>query len=173
MSPEDNWLCGDPVRSMCPRHAVPRTPWPPRPAGEYVVAFAVAAMIGAWLAGVVIFIVAATAAKAQEFGDYGAGHAEFHHWYQTGEPDAHGKPGPVMRPHQPNVACCNGDCRPTRVRIRAGGLEVWIDRKWRRVPAARIKDIPTPNGTTHACATRPDAEGAVEIFCVMPGRPVI
>lgn len=150
-----------------------RAVWPGPTAGEYVAALILGAMIGAWLAGVFIFVLAATAARAQEFGDYGAGHAEFHHWYQNGELDAQGKPGPVMRPHQPTIPCCNGDCRPTRVRIRAGGLDVWLDRKWRRVPANRIKDIPTPNGTAHACASRPDTEGAVEIFCVMPGRPAI
>lgn len=111
------------------------------------------------------------AQDAPQFGDFGFGHAEYHHWYQTGEPRADGKPGPVMRPHQPNVPCCNGDCRPTKVRNRFGVMEVWLDRKWRIVPADRIKNIPTPHGLSHACASRPFGDGSVEIFCVMPGKP--
>lgn len=41
-----------------------RAVWPGPTAGEYVAALILGAMIGAWLAGIVIFIVAATAARA-------------------------------------------------------------------------------------------------------------
>ena len=62
MSPEDNWLCGDPVRCVS-RHAVPRVVWPWRSCGEYVSALILGAMIGAWLAGACIFVLAATVVR--------------------------------------------------------------------------------------------------------------
>lgn len=109
--------------------------------------------------------------ELSQFGDFGFGHAEYHHFFQHGEPRADGSPGPVMRPHQPNVPCCGEDCRPTKVRNRFGVMEVWLDRKWRVVPPERVKNIPTPHGLTFACASRPFSDGTLEIYCVMPGKP--
>jgi len=121
-----------------------------------------------WLAAALIL--ASTFAHAFEFGDFGYGHDEFQTWYETGE-----NGGPLMRPDDPKTRCCYGDCRPTKGRMRNGVWEVWLDRRWWRVPDAKMKtNVTQPNNTAHACASKPYAgEGgkmAIAIHCFIPPK---
>jgi hypothetical protein len=117
-------------------------------------------IVVAALVAVFLFAVS-SASRAQEFGDYGEGHAEWHNFYNTGE-----NGGPLMRPHQPSVKCCEGDCRPTKAMRRNDRWYAWVDRGWVLVPLDRIKEnIRTPNGTAHVCAARRFGGSNPEIFC--------
>ena len=67
---------------------------------------------------IVLYVLAQSlSARSQEtrVGDYGVGHEQYHPWYQTGE-----RGGPLMRPAQPSMSCCDGDCRPTTARLIDG-----------------------------------------------------
>ena len=105
---------------------------------------------------------------AQELGDFGHRHSEWHHWYDSAEDG-----GPLMRPHQPHIKCCEVDCRPTKARSNGDGWEVWVDREWVAVPHDRIKritpkglPIKTPNGMAHVCASKKQTWArSIEIYC--------
>jgi hypothetical protein len=107
-------------------------------------------------------------AVGQELGDFGHGHHQWHHWYNSAEDG-----GPLMRPHQPNVKCCDNDCRPTKARHHGVFWEVWVDREWVAVPEERIKrvtpkglPIRTPNGMAHVCASRKQTwMPLIQIYC--------
>jgi hypothetical protein len=117
-----------------------------------------------------VAILACFPVVAQEFGDFGVGHAQFHHWYNTGE-----NGGPLTRPYGlPGIKCCDDDCRPTKARMKDdGSWEVWIERRWWPVPPERIKtNVPNPTTFAHVCASR-TYDGALPptIFCFVPPEP--
>src|SRR5687768_17351035 len=82
---------------------------------------------------VAILALLAFAARGQEFGDFGVGHHEYHHWYNNGEKRADGSWGPIMRPDVPQSKCCEDDCRPAKSKYDDGSWWVYIDRGWERV----------------------------------------
>ena len=116
--------------------------------------------VGAGLAA--LFYV--TVARAQEIGDFGLGHAEWHHWYETGE-----NGGPLMRPTFPDVRCCGGDCRPAKAVFRNGAWQVYVDRGWETVPEDAVKrNVGTPNGMAHVCASQRAEYVRPFIYCFVP-----
>ena len=102
---------------------------------------------------------------AQELGDFGVGHAQWHEWYETAE-----NGGPLMRPTNPNIRCCGSDCRPTKAKFENGRWLVWVDRGWEPVPNESIKqNISTPNGQAHVCSSLRSEWSRPTIFCfVLP-----
>jgi hypothetical protein len=109
--------------------------------------------------------------RAQEFGDFGVGHEQYHHWYNHGEDG-----GPLLRPYgNPGIKCCDGDCRPTRARQKPdGSWEAWIDRRWWPVPDERIKsNVPNPTTFAHVCASQSYDNIPPTIFCFVPPEPEI
>lgn len=88
--------------------------------------------------------------KAQqcEIGDFGCRHHDYHNFYQTGE-----NGGPIMRPDNPTISCCDGDCRPTKVKYEGDKIFAYVDRKWVHIPQSKIKEIKKPDSLAHICAT--------------------
>jgi len=116
------------------------------------------------LAAIALFSIAALPSLAQEIGDYGVGHPQWHHWYETGE-----NGGPLMRPTQPDVKCCGADCRPTKAMFKNGSWFAWIDHGWEPVPNDRIKfNLTAPNSGAHICASQRTEHARPVIFCFVP-----
>jgi hypothetical protein len=111
--------------------------------------------------------------RAQDcaIGDFGCGHAQWHHWYSTGEQRADGTPGPIMRPHQPTIGCCGIDCRPTKTKFEGGQWFALIDGKYEAIPDNRIKyNVVSPNMMGHICAERRMEYHPITIHCfIRPG----
>jgi hypothetical protein len=106
------------------------------------------------------------AARAQEIGDFGFGHEQYHDWYNTGE-----NGGPLLRPYgTPGIKCCDGDCRPTKARLKEdGSWEVWVERRWLPVPPERIKtNVSNPSTLAHVCASKDYGISPPAIFCFVP-----
>jgi hypothetical protein len=106
-------------------------------------------------------------AGAQELGDFGHGHAEWHHWYHSADDG-----GPLKRPYDTRTNCCDVDCRPTKARHDGSQWWVWVDRAWEPVPEDRIKrttlsgkPVKTPNGMAHVCASRRSPHLEPVIYC--------
>lgn len=125
---------------------------------------AVAALtIAATLIWFFVFTDRAWSQEAQ-IGDFGVGHAQWHHWYQSGE-----NGGPIMRPYQPTISCCNGDCRPTLARFRDGQWLALIDGQYDPVPESRVKrNATSPNSGAHVCAPRRTSTEPVIPYCFVP-----
>ena len=142
----------------------PQCGWRP---GEYWMVFRLTLPTNLfWLVGYIIafsFVVPHLARgedhahhQACEIGDYGCQHDLYHDWYQTGEAG-----GPIMRPDEPGYSCCNGDCRPTKIKWIGRDVYAYISRVWTRVPAEKIKEGVTKKDTrAHICATS-------VIFCLI------
>lgn len=108
----------------------------------------------------------AFSAKGQEFGDFGVGHAEYHHWYETGE-----NGGPLMRPDMPGGRCCTDDGRPAKSKYVDGNWWVYIDGRWEKVPPQRVKtDVEQPNNTAHVFASKRQHGIAPTIYCFIPPK---
>lgn len=128
---------------------------------------------------VFLFLLLSSVAPAHEehggcrIGDYGCLHDRQHHWYQSGEPrggqvDEKGnvKMGPLMRPHDPTIRCCDGDCRPTKARLQGDQWQAMIDGEWEPIPEDRIKrNVVSPDGMAHVCAERRPADRPPVIHC--------
>lgn len=100
------------------------------------------------------------------FGDFGVGHAEFHHWYETGE-----NGGPLMRPDMPGGRCCTDDGRPAKSKYVDGNWWVYIDGRWEKVPPQRVKtDVEQPNNTAHVFASKRQHGMAPTIYCFIPPK---
>lgn len=114
-----------------------------------------AAVLIAFLFGVVLLPVIATPSQAQS-GQHGAGHAEHHDWYKD-------KQSPAF-----SHSCCNaqqtkpdgtveGDCRPVRAFLADDGI-------WRAIvdgepvpvsiPQATIMKEQAPDGNAHLCMSK-------------------
>ncbi len=122
-------------------------------------------IIGTVLGIIVALLVGIISAHGQEIGDFGVGHAEWHHWYQTGE-----NGGPLKIPNS-QVNCCDDDCRPTKAKFENGRWYAYIDRQWELVPEGAIKEnIESPNGMAHICASRREAGQPIRFFCFVKPR---
>ena len=103
-------------------------------------------------------------AQEGQLGDFGVGHAQWHHWYSTAEDGE-----PLRRPHQPTVSCCGNDCRPTLAKFRDGQWFVLMDGQYDPVPEERIKrNVTSPNGMAHVCAHRRESKEPIVPYCFVP-----
>lgn len=104
-----------------------------------------------------------------QLGDFGVGHAQWDHFYSSGEQKADGTAGPIMRPYDPSIRCCHNDCRPTLARYRNGQWFVLMDGQFDPVPADRIKrNVISPNGMAHVCAHQRSTKEPIIPYCFIP-----
>jgi hypothetical protein len=121
-----------------------------------VLSFALAAFILS-----AIMVPKSGSAQEGQIGDFGIGHAQWHHWYQTGENGLS-----LKRPYEPSISCCNGDCRPTLAKFRDGQWFALIDGQYDPIPESRIKrNVTSPSGIAHVCAAKRTNKAPIVPFC--------
>ena len=109
-------------------------------------------------------VVSVSSQEGGEVGDFGVGHAEWHHWYETGE-----NGGPLMRPAHPEIKCCGADCRPTKAVFKNGAWTVYVDGGWEKVPDETIKrNVISPDSGAHICASPRTEHARPFIYCFVP-----
>lgn len=147
--PFDNCVCSDPPPTEGKRSFVFRqwkTMW-----YLFVISFPT------FLFWLVLFVLVSSArAQDCEIGDFGCRHGDYHEWYQKGE-----NGGPIQRPDV-GGSCCDGDCRPTKVKFIEDKVYAYIDRQWVFIPNSKIKLIVKPDSMAHICAT-----SSSTIYCLI------
>jgi hypothetical protein len=94
--------------------------------------------------------------SAAQEGQYGVGHAKWHHEFYS------------MLKRKDGATCCSDyDCRPTRSRTIGDHYDVKVDGNWTAVERDTIIDVVAPDGGAHVCAPKQIDELMGVLFCVI------
>ncbi len=105
----------------------------------------------------ILALVAASPALAQEDGNHGQGHDTWHgDFYQR-----------LVTP-ETKVSCCNlADCRPTSGRVVGDHYEVKVNGAWVAVLPSKVVKVAAPDQGFHVCAPINFSGKPEHIYCVV------